>query len=107
MVSDERHPLLEEHLLQIKFGAEKLTSDDETEHHSKQSASTEPLLQDSIDVLGTLTLDDEHGEAKFFGSSAGSEVRFVFSCITFAKRNPDTHDGRKSEVNGTCKYLRN
>jgi len=71
MVSDERHPLLEEHLLQIKFGAEKLTSDEDSEQ--QHSPSAEPL-QDSIDVLGTLTLDDEHGEAKFFGSSAGSEV---------------------------------
>lgn len=73
MVSDERHPLLEDHLLQIKFGAEILNSlSEDSEQHSP--SSMEPSIQDSIDVLGTLTLDDEHGEAKFFGSSAGSEV---------------------------------
>ncbi|KAF8888044.1 fungal-specific transcription factor domain-containing protein [Infundibulicybe gibba] len=66
-VSGDRHPLLEDDLLKIKFGAEALTS-----QHSSSNEEEEPSRR-SIDALGTLTLDDA-GEVKYFGRSAGSEA---------------------------------
>ena len=64
-VSSERHPLLRDDLLSIKFGPEvRRTIDDE--------ASRNALAQ-SIDALGTLTIG-AHGETKFIGRSGGSEV---------------------------------
>jgi hypothetical protein len=68
-VSEERHPLLEDDLLKIKFGPE--APDDRQDF----PGSEEQMMQSqSIDALGTLTLGDT-GEVKYFGSSAGSEVR--------------------------------
>ncbi|KAF8229501.1 hypothetical protein L208DRAFT_1480574 [Tricholoma matsutake] len=68
-VSDERHPLLEDDLLKIKFGSEALdgrqADQGSKEHTAKQSQS--------IDALGTLSLGDS-GEVKYFGRSAGSEA---------------------------------
>ena len=64
-ISHERHPLLRDELLTINFGPEvRRTVDDE---HQRE------MLSASIDALGTLTLG-EHGESKYFGRSAGSEV---------------------------------
>ncbi|KAI0630475.1 fungal-specific transcription factor domain-containing protein [Trametes polyzona] len=64
-ISHERHPLLRDELLTIKFGPEVRRTVDE-EH-------TRDLLSSSIDALGTLTVG-EHGESKYFGRSAGSET---------------------------------
>ncbi|KAI9062771.1 hypothetical protein FKP32DRAFT_1758891 [Trametes sanguinea] len=64
-ISHERHPLLRDELLTIKFGPEvRRTVDDE---HQRD------MLSSSIDALGTLTVG-EHGETKYFGRSAGSET---------------------------------
>ncbi|KAI0766121.1 fungal-specific transcription factor domain-containing protein [Trametes elegans] len=64
-ISHERHPLLRDELLTIKFGPEvRRTVDDE---HQRD------MLSSSIDALGTLTVG-EHGESKYFGRSAGSET---------------------------------
>ncbi|KAI0718035.1 fungal-specific transcription factor domain-containing protein [Cerioporus squamosus] len=64
-ISHERHPLLRDELLTIKFGPEvRRTVDDE---HNRD------LLSSTIDALGTLTIG-EHGESKYFGRSAGSET---------------------------------
>ncbi|KAI0675641.1 fungal-specific transcription factor domain-containing protein [Trametes maxima] len=64
-ISHERHPLLRDELLTIKFGPEvRRTVDDE---HNRD------MLSSSIDALGTLTVG-EHGESKYFGRSAGSET---------------------------------
>ncbi|KAI0332685.1 hypothetical protein GY45DRAFT_1432896 [Cubamyces sp. BRFM 1775] len=64
-ISHERHPLLRDELLTIKFGPEvRRTVDDE---HNRD------MLSSSIDALGTLTVG-EHGETKYFGRSAGSET---------------------------------
>ncbi|TBU24176.1 fungal-specific transcription factor domain-containing protein [Dichomitus squalens] len=64
-ISHERHPLLRDELLTIKFGPEvRRTVDDE---HQRD------MLSASIDALGTLTVG-EHGESKYFGRSAGSET---------------------------------
>lgn len=65
-ISSERHPLLRDELLTIKFGPEvRRTVDDE---HSRN------VMSQTIDALGTLTVG-EHGETKYIGRSGGSEVR--------------------------------
>ncbi|KAL4249924.1 hypothetical protein ABKN59_002007 [Abortiporus biennis] len=67
-VSSERHPLLRDELLSIKFGPEVRRTVDE--EHSRNAASQ------SIDALGTLTVGT-HGETKFIGRSGGSETLFM------------------------------
>ncbi|EMD39103.1 hypothetical protein CERSUDRAFT_112795 [Gelatoporia subvermispora B] len=67
-VSNERHPLLRDELLTIKFGPEVRRTVDE--EHTRDS------LAESIDALGTLTIGD-HGETKYFGRSGGSESLFL------------------------------
>ncbi|TFK24536.1 hypothetical protein FA15DRAFT_704519 [Coprinopsis marcescibilis] len=63
-ISDERHPLLSDDHLRVKFGSESLNPKmDVVEEDSNQA----------IDALGTLTLG-ESGEMKYFGRSAGSET---------------------------------
>ncbi|KAM5534515.1 hypothetical protein V8D89_011847 [Ganoderma adspersum] len=64
-ISHERHPLLRDELLTIKFGPEVRRTVDE--EHKRD------MLSASIDALGTLTVG-EHGESKYFGRSAGSET---------------------------------
>ncbi|EKM50097.1 uncharacterized protein PHACADRAFT_264633 [Phanerochaete carnosa HHB-10118-sp] len=67
-ISTERHPLLRDELLTIKFGPEvRRTVDDEY---------TRNALSQSIDALGTLTIG-EHGETKYIGRSGGSETLFL------------------------------
>ncbi|TCD68013.1 hypothetical protein EIP91_011624 [Steccherinum ochraceum] len=66
--SDERHPLLRDDLLSIKYGLEVRRPNDD-EHLRKKMSST-------IDTLGTLTLG-EHGETKFIGRSGGPETWFL------------------------------
>lgn len=83
-VSSERHPLLEDDLLKIKFGSETLH---ESEQQSSQGGSTVPGDSSSanradsttLDAFGTLTLGEE-GEMKYFGRSAGSET-LILVCI--------------------------
>ncbi|KAG9224386.1 hypothetical protein CCMSSC00406_0007840 [Pleurotus cornucopiae] len=89
--SSERHPLLSDDLLKIKFGAEALRSDSTQKPNgqggggggiangcksdqSGQQATVKTEEQENIDALGTLTLDDKSGEVKYFGRSAGSET---------------------------------
>ncbi|GLB35345.1 putative fungal specific transcription factor [Lyophyllum shimeji] len=67
-VSDERHPLLHDDLLKIKFGPEARDA-----RHTSSTSGTEQAMAQSIDALGTLTLGDS-GEMKYFGRSAGSET---------------------------------
>ena len=73
-ISSERHPLLRDELLTIKFGPEvRRTVDDE---HSRN------VLSQTIDALGTLTIG-EHGETKYIGRSGGSEVSLsLFSLVS-------------------------
>ncbi|KAI0343340.1 hypothetical protein BDW22DRAFT_1374694 [Trametopsis cervina] len=67
-VSSERHPLLRDELLTIKFGPEvRRTVDDE---HSRN------VMSQTIDALGTLTIG-AHGETKYIGRSGGSETLFL------------------------------
>jgi hypothetical protein len=72
-VSDERHPLLEDDLLKIKFGPEA----PEGRSCRTQEDQATKQQQQSIDALGTLALGNS-GEVKYFGRSAGSEVRRTF-----------------------------
>lgn len=67
-ISDQRHTLLSDDLLKIKFGAEALRS-----QRSSSPGDDQDNPRQSIDATGTLTLG-ESGEVKYFGRSAGSEV---------------------------------
>lgn len=71
-ISDEKHPLLRDELLTIKFGPEvRRTVDDE---------HTRDIMSQTIDALGTLTVG-EYGEIKYIGRSGSSEVcRAYFVC---------------------------
>ena len=68
-VTNEIHPLLREELLGVKFGPEVQNSGD-----PEPSRDT---VAETMDALGTLTIGD-FGESKYFGRSAGSEVRAPF-----------------------------
>ena len=70
--SSERHPLLRDELLAIKFGPERNAT-------TADSQAPDPL-SNSLDAIGTLTIG-EHGEAKYFGRSGGSEV----SCLPYTR----------------------
>ncbi|KAG5636855.1 hypothetical protein H0H81_006607 [Sphagnurus paluster] len=70
-VSSDTHPLLRDELLSIKFGPDKGSL------LEREDTSPDKSL-DSIDALGTLTIGG-HGQVKYFGRSAGSEVRFLYS----------------------------
>ncbi|TFK37395.1 fungal-specific transcription factor domain-containing protein [Crucibulum laeve] len=67
-VSDQRHPLLEDELLKVKFGSEALDA-----RAQQSSSSEEETTKGSIDAFGTLTLG-ESGYTKYYGRSAGSET---------------------------------
>ncbi|KAH6886070.1 hypothetical protein BKA70DRAFT_1236790 [Coprinopsis sp. MPI-PUGE-AT-0042] len=67
-VSDERHPLLSDEHLKMKFGSEALDP-----KKPQPEPSEEQKTKLAIDALGTLTLG-ESGEMKYFGRSAGSET---------------------------------
>ncbi|KAJ7502607.1 fungal-specific transcription factor domain-containing protein, partial [Mycena galericulata] len=63
LMSSQRHPLLAQDLLAIKFAAEAPKRTDPPAGNQEQA----------IDALGTLTLGDS-GEVKYFGRSAGTET---------------------------------
>ncbi|KAF7325994.1 hypothetical protein MKEN_00450300 [Mycena kentingensis (nom. inval.)] len=67
-VTSDRHPLLAQDLLRIKFAAEAPKRASE----GGEGKGAEP----DIDALGTLTLGDD-GEVKYFGRSAGTEALLV------------------------------
>lgn len=67
-VADERHPLLSDDLLKIKFGGEAL------DHKPPPEPAEQTSTKEAIDALGTLALGED-GNVTYFGRSAGSEVR--------------------------------
>jgi hypothetical protein len=69
--SDDRHPLLSDELLKIKFGSESLPRSRKAQEEEEQKT-----LQ-TIDAIGTLTLN-ESGTGAYFGRSAGSMVCPLF-----------------------------
>lgn len=73
-VSDQRHPLLQDEMLKVKFGPETI----DPRHTSPPNSGVEQAITQSIDALGTLTLGDS-GEVKYFGRSAGSEVHSTYT----------------------------
>ena len=65
-VTDQRHPLLSDELLKVKFGSEAI--------NPKQSDGEEEMATNkSIDSLGTPSLGSS-GELQYFAGMAGSEV---------------------------------
>jgi hypothetical protein len=80
-VSDQRHPLLDDELLKIKFGSEVLGMPDSSRRKDSEGTSVpgggggvgSPPVDRTIDAFGTLTMSDA-GEVKYFGRSAGSET---------------------------------
>ncbi|KAG5222588.1 zinc cluster transcription factor [Salix suchowensis] len=116
--SAERHPLLSDDLLKIKFGAEALRSDNTQKPNgqggdgggiangyksdqSGQEATVKTEEQENIDALGTLTLDDKSGEVKYFGRSAGIP-RLVTDVDDRRTRN-GPHHLRKMVMNSTTR----
>ncbi|KAE9402683.1 hypothetical protein BT96DRAFT_990914 [Gymnopus androsaceus JB14] len=96
-VSSERHPLLEDDLLKIKFGSEALQ---EPEDPSQEGGSTIPGDASSsnrsadtttLDAFGTLTLGEE-GEMRYFGRSAGSET-LILAGERYADSSSDEEQG--------------
>ncbi|KAI0079109.1 hypothetical protein K474DRAFT_1659611 [Panus rudis PR-1116 ss-1] len=73
-ISNERHPLLRDELLSIKFGPEVRRTIDEENSRNAQSQT--------IDALGTLTVG-VNGETKFIGRSGGTETLLMASDIQF------------------------
>lgn len=67
-VSSESHPLLRDDFLMVKFGPGIVAN------HRKPDT---PPPDDLAEALGTLTVG-EHGDAKYFGRSAGTEVSRCF-----------------------------
>jgi hypothetical protein len=65
-VTNETHPLLSDDLLGIKYGLEVRNPVD--------TVPSRDTIAETMDALGTLTIGDG-GESKYFGRSAGSEVR--------------------------------
>ncbi|KAJ3796566.1 fungal-specific transcription factor domain-containing protein [Lentinula aff. detonsa] len=86
-VSSERHPLLEDELLKIKFGSEVKNSEEsevlgsQTEGHMITTAANRSADATTLDAFGTLTLGEE-GEMKYFGRSAGSETLILVRCVS-------------------------
>ncbi|KAJ7593118.1 fungal-specific transcription factor domain-containing protein [Mycena floridula] len=75
-VSGTRHPLLSEELLRIKFGSEVHNAPAAQASHTDAKADPKPPATESIEGLGTLTLDSE-GEMKYFGRTGGPETLMV------------------------------
>ncbi|KAF8798605.1 hypothetical protein BYT27DRAFT_7203180 [Phlegmacium glaucopus] len=66
-VSDQRHPLLSDELLKVKFGSESINV------RETPTSDEDHAPQKSIDALGTLTLGSS-GKLQYLGRSAGSET---------------------------------
>ncbi|KAL1725358.1 fungal-specific transcription factor domain-containing protein [Schizophyllum commune] len=81
-ISNERHPLLDDNLLKVKFGSEVLQP---VKHEEEPETSTSPLM----DTIGTLTLNDE-GDFKYFGRSGGSETLMLASEDLGSPHEPDS-----------------
>ncbi|KAJ3921626.1 fungal-specific transcription factor domain-containing protein, partial [Lentinula edodes] len=107
-VSSERHPLLEDELLKIKFGSEVKDSEDDSvildsQGEKSTTAGVTTSLNRSVDTttldaFGTLTLGEE-GEMKYFGRSAGSETLILTISPAHALSfTEDDKDALPSEV---------
>ncbi|KZP26800.1 hypothetical protein FIBSPDRAFT_1003224 [Athelia psychrophila] len=88
-LSSEKHPLLREELLSIKYGPEQ---------RSAVSRPPEDPLAEPVEVFGTMTIGDR-GESRYFGATAGSEV-----CLT-AEPEPEDHPPRVQAMPELLKNL--
>ena len=64
-VSSERHPLLRDEHLKVKFPPEDF-----------EDNVTRASMSELADELGTLNIDED-GRARYLGRSGGTEVRFI------------------------------
>ena len=64
-VSSERHPLLRDELLAVKYGTNS--------RRETSEGSSEGALSPTIEALGTLSVG-ENGETKYIGCSGSAEV---------------------------------
>ncbi|KIY43676.1 hypothetical protein FISHEDRAFT_9564, partial [Fistulina hepatica ATCC 64428] len=91
-VSSQRHPLLEERLLKIKFGSEVLKNGPYSAAHDSAPSSIISLKEEEkMHVLGTLAFN-EAGNARFYGLSGGAEVtsNHVNSAGTYSAKSSST-----------------
>lgn len=102
-LSSESHPLLADELLSIKFNPEALPS--------KKSSSFEDGLAETLEIFGTLAIDSENGQSRYFGPSAGSEVcclpecNLVKSQLIFGPSYVDSVLGKRCHISNTgCYY---
>lgn len=70
-VTDQRHTLLTDELLKVKFGSESINT------REPPTGDEDHPPQKSIDALGTLTLGSS-GTLQYLGRSAGPEVGALF-----------------------------
>ncbi|KAF5338111.1 hypothetical protein D9758_015363 [Tetrapyrgos nigripes] len=110
-ISPERHPLLSDHLLKIKFGSELLpepAAEDAipmdpgapSSYTGFATTSTESTAKADVadlDVLGTLTLGEE-GEIKYFGRSAGSETLILAGEEYLSSSDEHSEDNEDADV---------
>jgi hypothetical protein len=71
-ITDQKHPLLSDELIKIKFGSESINV-----RETPTTSDEDQAPQTSIDALGTLTLGSS-GKLQYLGRSAGSEVSALF-----------------------------
>ncbi|KAJ4490302.1 fungal-specific transcription factor domain-containing protein [Lentinula aciculospora] len=100
-VSSERHPLLEDELLKIKFGSEVKDSEENEMFGSQEEVSSgatsinRSVDTTTLDAFGTLTLGEE-GEMKYFGRSAGSET-LILAGEKYVDSDEEEPDPRHSQ----------
>ncbi|KZP33618.1 hypothetical protein FIBSPDRAFT_916075 [Athelia psychrophila] len=82
-ISSEKHALLRDDLLSIKFLPEI--------HQAEEIQSSEDALADTMDAFGTLAIGDS-GESKYFGRSGGSEI------LLMVDADPDRESSEKESV---------
>ncbi|KAK7026792.1 hypothetical protein VNI00_015450 [Paramarasmius palmivorus] len=106
-VSSQRHPLLDDELLKIKFGAEALAEGKGTRFPEDGALSPGEEVGEgerrsevdtsALDTLGTLTLDEE-GELKYFGRSAGSETLILAGEEYLEEDETDSESGSHTDA---------
>lgn len=89
-LSSEKHPLLREELLSIKYGPEQ---------RSAVSRPPEDPLAEPVEVFGTMTIGDR-GESRYFGATAGSEV-----CLTVAHLGMKLTFSLSTTLRPCCRYV--
>lgn len=71
LTSSEQHPLLNDELKNIKFGADAARPI--SQPRTPRKAQAPDMVAETITALGTLAIGD-NGASKYFGRAAGTEV---------------------------------